>query len=205
MNTLKIPVVAALMLQLCLFSSASYCDDTADNNREADRAMLRQILGEIQDGLNKRDFNIIKPHLDDKIIITFLNAELTKGIAGAEQYMKKIFDGAGAILKGYSTAATVDQPAIFYGNTAVAAGYTIDDFKFTDNLEVKLNTRWSATAQKEGDQWKVIALHFSANVFDNPFLSQAKNSGLYFAIAGLILGILVVLVAAKLRRGKSNA
>jgi len=197
--------VLGLLFQFILFSGAGFADEAQDNNREADRVLLRQMLAEIQDGLNKRDFSAIKPHLDDKVIITFLNAELTKGISGAEAYMNRIFQGAGAVLKGYSTKATVDQPAIFYGDTAVAAGYTIDSFKFTDGLGMDINTRWSTTVLKEGDKWKVIALHFSSNLFDNPLLNKAESSNFYFGIAGLVLGILVILVVSRLTKKKSNA
>jgi len=179
--------------------------NTADDKREQDHAVLRKMLGEIQKGLNNRDFAAIKPYLHENVIITFLNAEMTKGISGAEAYMNKMFEGAGAILKGYSTEPTVDQPAIFYGNVAVAAGHTLDNFKFTDNMGLELNTRWSTTLIKEGDAWKIIALHFSGNMFSNPILTSAKNSALYFGIAGLVLGILVILVMNFLRRGKSRA
>jgi len=167
--------------------------------------MLRKMLADIQDGLNKRDFSLVKPHLDDKVIITFLNAELTKGISGAEAYMNRIFNGAGAVLKDYSTNATVDQPAIFYGDTAVAAGSTVDSFKFADGMGLDLNTRWSTTVIKEGDQWKIVALHFSSNLFDNALLNKAGQTNLYFGIAGLVLGILVILVVGRLTRKKSNA
>jgi len=205
MKTLRKSIIIILLFQLLVYSITSFAEESQEGDHEADRVALRQMLADIQDGLNQRDFSKIKPHLDDKIIITFLNAELTKGISGAEQYMNKIFEGAGAILKGYSTNATVDQPAIFYGNTAVAAGHTIDSFKFSDGLGIDLNTRWSTTVVKEGEKWKIIALHFSANIFNNPFLAQARNSNLYFGIAGLVLGLLVILVVAKLKRKKTNA
>lgn len=185
--------------------SSSDTNSSGDANREQDHAALRKMLADIQKGLNDRDFNAIKPYLHENVIITFLNGEMTKGISGAEGYMKKMFEGAGAILKGYSTTPTVDQAAIFYGNIGVAAGHTLDNFKFTDNMSLELNTRWSTTVIKEDGAWKIISLHFSGNMFNNPILSSAKNSAMYFALAGLVLGILVILVMNFLRRGKSNA
>ena len=203
MKILRSTQITMLLIALCLYSAGSFSADTMDDSRETDRAALRQILAQVEEGINKRDFNIIKPHLAPHVIVTFLNAEMTSGIDGAEKYMNRMFQGADAVLKSYSTKATVDQPAIFYGDTAVAAGYTSDNFSFSDGLGFELHTRWTTTVVKEGDAWKIASLHFSSNMFDNPLLNQARKSNLYYAIAGIVLGILAILVVSWIRRKKS--
>ena len=175
------------------------------NADEADRAILREMLADIEAGINAQDFSKIKDHLHKDVIITFQNAELTKGVDGAEAYMKKMFEGSSAILKSFSTKATVDQPAIFYGNTAVSAGYTNESYHFTDGLGFDLYTRWSTTLLKDNGKWKVIALHFSNNLFDNAILGQANKSNYIYAAGGLVVGIILMLIVSSIFRKKRNA
>ncbi|MGD8568200.1 MAG: nuclear transport factor 2 family protein [Gammaproteobacteria bacterium] len=197
MNLLK--TIISLVLLLVLFVPFS------GSANDADRELMRKILADVEDGINTKDFSKIKDHLHHDVIITFQNAELTKGVSGAEQYMNKIFEGPAAILKSFTTKATVDQPAIFYGNTAVAAGYTNERYEFTDDMGFDLYTRWSATLLKENGQWKVIALHFSNNLFDNAILDKAKQANYIYATIGFIAGLILLWIVFWLTRKKRHA
>ena len=189
-------VVVTLVLGLLSFNSSA---------SEVERQKLRTIMTDVEAGLNANAFAKISQHLHKDVIVTFHNAELAKGIDGVNAYVKKIFDGPAAVLKGYSTKAAVDQPAIFYDDVAVAAGYTNERYDFTDGLGIDLYSRWSATLIKQDDNWKVIALHFSNNLFDNALLSQANQSNKLFAGIGLVSGLIIGFVVVRLMRKKNAA
>ena len=52
-----------------------------------------------------------------------------------------------------------------------------------------MKTRWSATVAKDGDAWKLVNVHFSANAFDNPMLDAAKAYAQKMAIIAGVVGL----------------
>ena len=84
---------------------------------------------------------------------------------------------------------------IYTGTFAVARGSTKERYELADGRSFTLDGRWTATALKDGGQWKVLALHTGTNFLDNPVLGAIERSTLYVAAgagaAGALLGFLV--------------
>jgi hypothetical protein len=178
---------------------------SADDEHAADREALLTILGDIEDALNARNLDGALKHLDPEVIITYQDSTVTQGIDGATEYFDRMMEGAGAIVSEFSTVADVGAPAVFHGDTAIAYGTTTDRYVLARGLEMVLNANWSTTLQKQNGEWKVLALHFSTDLFDNPLLNAASRMNWIFGAGGLVLGLLLMWFLGRSRRRSAGA
>ena len=160
------------------------------DSHQADRQQLRVILNDMKQALNQLDFSQAAKHLDQNGVITYYNAEVTVGHEQAKQYFDRMLNQSNAIVSEYSLTGDVSAPALFYDNTAVAYGTTVEIFKLAKGLEFTLNGHWSATMHKKVGDWKIVNLHFSANLFDNPLLRAANNLQWLIGILAFLAGLL---------------
>jgi ketosteroid isomerase-like protein len=167
----------------------------ADENRDAERAVLRDKLNFIESALNDKAFDRVVPLLDENAVIVFLNGEVTRGIDQARAYFDKTLGSSNPILSDYTTRAAVGAPARFKGNIAIADGSTQDTFVFANGSDMVVDTKWTVTLGKQGEDWKILQLQFSSNLFDNPLVNSAKNNLVMFsavaAVAGIAIGFLI--------------
>lgn len=178
-----------------LLAPAAWAEEDA---HAEDRQALLSILGDIEKALNDRNMGGVTQHLAPNAVITYQDATVTQGINEANDYYTRMMEGAGAIVKEFSTTAEVGAPAIFYGDTAVAFGRNTDTFVLARGLEFTLHGNWSTTLHKIDGQWKVIAIHFSTNLFDNPMLAAATRLKWIMFVGGLLVGIVLMWLAGRL-------
>jgi len=166
-------------------------------DEEQDRETLKNYLSIFEEALNNNEIEKIIPFLDENVVITFVNAEVVTGISEVIEYHKKTLGGSNAILKDYSTKASVSAPARFYQNTVIANGITKDSYTFVNGDVIEMESTWSVTLAKDqtNNKWKIVQLHFSTNAFDNPIMQAINNKltlvGVICAVLGLFLGLLV--------------
>lgn len=195
-----------LPLTICLLLSFVSTPTLAqDDPRAADREALLVILSGIEQALNDRDLSSALEHLDDDIVITYQDATVTHGQDGATEYYNRMMEGAGAIVTDFSTVADVGAPAIFHGDTAVAHGTNVDTYVLARGLEFTLNANWSSTMQKKDGEWKVVALHFSSDLFDNPLLNNSRRMNRIVGVGGVLVGVLLMWVIGRVRRKSAAA
>lgn len=171
--------------------------------RVEDRQALRVLLEGMESGINKMDIEALLKLAQPEVVITWQNAEVSRGHEQVRAYYQRMIKGVGGmpIVRKLSTKATLGGPAVFYGDTAVAYGTTVDRFDLTDGLEFTLNANWSTTVTKNTEgQWKVAALHFSTNLFDNSLLSTAKRVAWYAAGGAFVLGVILTWLLIRMRR-----
>lgn len=192
---LVVRLACALILCALAFPSAAQDDPHA-----ADRTALKAMLADIEKALNQQNIQAALKHLHADVIITYYNAEVTQGHDEAVAYFNRMMEGAGAIVKEHSTKAEVGAPAVFVGDTAVAYGTTTESYKLAAGLEFTLQGNWSTTVQKQDGQWRVRAIHFSTNLFDNPLLNNAQRMGWWTAGGGFVAGLVVMWMLGKVRR-----
>ena len=191
-------IMKKLLVILSLIFVANVQADT-DLHTE-DRKALRIILADMVVALNAHDFDLATKHLDPKGVITYYNAEVTVGHEQGRKYFNRMLKETNALVKEYSLKGDVSAPAIFYGNTAIAYGITEEHFKLTDGLEFTLNGHWTATMNKTNGIWKIVNLHFSANLFDNPLLNIAERLQWIIGIIAFVAGLILMFVFIKLTR-----
>jgi len=187
----------AVFLFLFLAPVASLAQD---DSHAADREALLVILSGIEGALNARDMTGALKYLDDDIIVTYHDATVTQGPDAAMEYYNRMMEGSAAVVTEFNTVASVGAPAVFHGNTATAFGTTVDKYVLAAGLELDLNANWSMTAQKKDGDWKVIALHFSTNLFDNQLLNSANSMNKVMGAGGVVVGVLLMLIVGRVRR-----
>jgi len=179
----------------------------AEDQHNADRNQLKQLLADVEKAINQADIKQLSTHLHDNVIVTFLDAEVARGIPAVQHYFNKTISGSNAILANYQTRASISAPAILFGNTAIAQGSAQDKFTLNTGHIIAVDTLWSATLLKQDETWKIIQLHFSSNLFDNALLASAqKNMMLFAAIAaiiGIFTGIIILFLFRKISTKKS--
>jgi hypothetical protein len=170
------------------------------SDRVEDRQQLRVLLDAMEAGISNLDIDALLKLTQPTVVITWQNAEVSRGRDQVLAYYNRMIKGGAPIVRKFSTKATLGGPAVFYGDSAVAYGTTVDRYELAEGLDFTLNANWSTTIVKVDGQWKVAALHFSTNLFDNALLSAAKRLTWYAAGASLLLGIGLAWVVVRVRR-----
>ncbi len=166
---------------------------------------LRAFRQRVVKAINNNDVDSLLTHLSDDVVVTWQNAETSRGHKGVREYYDRMMHGPDPIVKTISSNPVPDQLTQLFGDTGLAHGKSDDHFVLTDGREFTIGTVWSAAVAKQDGDWKIASFHASTNMFDNPILWQAVRqtamvSGLSALAIGAALGGLVTWL---LRRGKA--
>ena len=165
----------------------------AQDSHQEDRAALRNILVEVERGINDQDIERILSQMDPACTVTWWNAEISRGHDEIRAYYKRMVKDDGRLINKYTTQAKVSAPARFVGSSgdvAVADGSMEDEFFPVIRGSFKLSSRWTTTLVKSGGQWKIVNLHLSSNVFTNSLISELTRGLWYAGGGGLLVGAL---------------
>ena len=159
---------------------------------------LRSLMKEILESYNKGDLDKLIAAFDDEVVVTWQNGKVNKGPKEVKAYFEEMTKGPKRVVEKSTINPVPDELSILYndGKTAVAWGNSKDHYLLTDGTEFDQDTRWSATVVKKDGKWKVVSVHISVNIFDNPVLHLAiKKTAIWVgSIAGgggLLVGLIV--------------
>lgn len=157
---------------------------------------LRAVRDGLLAGMNKGDIEAQLAYLHTNVVVTWHNAEASRGHEGVRKYLDRMLKGSNKVVEKFSADVTVDELSILYGgDTAIAFGSAQEHFTLAGGRQFDFTGRWSATLVKEGGKWLIANLHTSDNIFDNPLLNAAKRmlvwAGIGAGIAGLLIGWLL--------------
>jgi ketosteroid isomerase-like protein len=175
----------------------------------ADTESIHNELRALRDGLVKatNDANIdaLLTYLHPNVVVTWQNAEVSRGQAGVRDYLTRMTSGPNRVVRRFQTSPTVDELTILYGgDTGIAFGTSHDRFELTDGMNFDLDGRWSATMVKENGRWLVASFHASSNLFDNAVLRLASRATMWTGMGGLAVGVLLTLVGAVIVRRRQR-
>ena len=191
--------VAALVAAICLLVGFSWAQQP--DPRAEDRKQLRAMLAEFEAAINAQSIDRMVAEMDDDVTVIWLNAEVSRGKDDVRAYYGRMVGHEKAILNKYLTKATVGAPAKFYGDVAIAEGSTADEFYPIACGFFTLDSRWSTTVVKNpAGEWKIVLLHLSSNVFNNPLLDEVKANIVKGAVGGFVAGLMLMYVVMRLRR-----
>ena len=196
-----IGVFCFVSLTLILAAGASaQAPQTAE--RAKDHDVLRALLVRGAEALNKRNFDAVAPSLHPAFTIITADNQKHVGLDAFKKYYLGLFDGPNAVLSKFETRVAVDDETRFIdADTGVVYGTSQETYQFKDGDVRTMQTRWSAVTKKEAGDWKLVNVHFSANVLDNPVLDATKSFSKKLAAGGAVIGLVVgVLLMALLRR-----
>jgi ketosteroid isomerase-like protein len=189
-------VFSVLLTIMSLMFNAAFADT------EQDHEMLRNLRTQATAALNTNNFSQIEPLLSRNFTITTVDNHKFTNLEEFKNYWQSLFDGKNAILKSIQIDPKADALTEFLSpDIGIVYGTSDDTYHFTDGDSRKMATRWTAVVKRETDGWKLVALHFSANLMDNPVLAAAKTCAYWYAAAGVITGcILGILIMLGMRR-----
>lgn len=201
------PVRLALSIGVVVFSLAPTiaAAQTAQAAQPEDpaHAELRALRDDMVDAVAKRDTPRLLSHLHPNVVVTWQNAEVSRGHAGVRAYLDRMLQGDNRIVDQFTTQPTVDELTILYGGDAgIAFGSSADHFQLHNGPAFDLASRWTATLVKDEGVWKVAAFHASTNLFDNPVTQAARRYLIWTGVGALIVGLVIGAIIMRLMRGK---
>lgn len=163
-------------------------------------AELRALRDGLIKAVNGNDLKALLSLLDDDVIVTWQNGEVSRKPAKVEEYYNRMMKGDKRIVEQLKINPEVAELTHLYGDTGVSFGTSKDHFILTNGMDFEVETRWSATAVKKNGKWLIANFHASTNMFDNPLLNIAKKTAFWAAGIAGVVGLVVGLVVAKLTR-----
>jgi ketosteroid isomerase-like protein len=185
--------IAALLLLLAVALPAP---SQAQSKDEATHNQLRALRDGLLAAIKKGDIDAQLAHLHPNVVVTWQNAEISRGHDGIRAYLNRTLQGSAKVVESYSTEVNVDELTILYGgDTGISFGSALDRFKLSNGSTLEIPSRWSATLVNEGGKWLIASVHSSTNLFENPLLAAAKRwayvAGGVTLVAGVVIGFLL--------------
>jgi ketosteroid isomerase-like protein len=170
--------------------------------RKQDHDALRALLVKSAQALNARNLDSMAGALHPGFTVITVDNQKIVGLDAFKKYYASLFDGPNAVLTKLDAKPVADELTRFVDDTTgLVYGVSDDAYVFKDGETRTMKTRWSAVVAKDGDAWKLVNVHFSANAFDNPMLDAAKAYVQKIAIIAGVVGLVVgALLMALLRR-----
>jgi len=182
-------LAVSLFLLLCLpLLAQSQAPTTEDPAHNELRAVRDGVLAAIRKGDIEAELQFLHPN----VVVTWQNAEVSRGREGVRAYLNRMLNGPNKVVDRYSADLDVDELSILYGgDTAISWGKSHEHIGMTNGRNLDYPGRWSATLVKEGNQWLIANLHVSTNIFANPLLEITKK--VFFTAGGIAIVVALAL------------
>ena len=191
----------------CLVLLINWCTPLVHADQyDADRHQMKIMLEDIRTKLNHPEqLSALAPYFDDNAIITFYDARTVIGPKGLLKYMDTMVTGSHPVLKSYKVFGSEITPATVYANnTATAYGWIQNRFDFVNGESITVDGHWTTSLIKLNNQWKIVTLQFTSNLFDNPLINTMEHKLIYFIVIGLIGGIVLSFIVRHLVARRSG-
>jgi ketosteroid isomerase-like protein len=195
-------VAVAVVIAICVVTGTAGAQQP--DPRGDDRKRLRAMLAEFEAAINAQSIERMVAQMDDNVTVIWLNAEVSRGKDEVKAYYGRMVGHDKAILKKYLTKATLGAPAKFYGDIAIPDGAAADEFYPIARGFFTLDSRWSSTMVKNAGEWKIVSLHLSSNVFNNPLLDEIKADIVKAAVVGFVVGLVLMYLIMWLMRRRAR-
>lgn len=181
---------------ILIFSGITgFCAGTSVSSTEEGTGIhdaLRMLKGDLVEAVNRRDIEGVVSHLHPNVVITWQNAEVSRGQEGVRAYLKRLTGGPTPFVRNFKTKVSVDELTSLFGDTTgIAFGKSQDEFDLATGRKFIVDGRWTATLIQVNGKWLIASFHASTNLFDNPLLAMAKRLAAWGAGAALALGLIL--------------
>ena len=154
---------------------------------EADHEQLRQLLITVQEAVNKDQLDTLEAYLHEDYVITVMNQEVVTKEWTLTQLFNEWFKKPDAIIKSLKISPVASiETNIYDGRFGVCYGTSIDSYELADGRSFEFNSKWTATMLKEGDQWKLLALHVGVDPIENTLIDGYRSA---FGFGGVLIEI----------------
>ena len=192
-----------IALALMLFApSLLFAQDQQLAQENPAHQELRQLRDGLLAAMNKGDLDATLAFLDTNCVITWHNAEVSRGRDGVRAYFNRVMTGPNKIVESFHCDINVDEKTILRdGDTmGICFGSSDEHFKLATGKDLDVKGRWTATLIKENGHWLVASLHASTNLFDNVMLDLAKKTAFIAAVICLVAGLIVGWLLGRCRK-----
>jgi ketosteroid isomerase-like protein len=195
---------------LFLFSGFATAQDKKDDKKPEEKKKdeaaehpehkeLRAVKIAMEDAFNKKDIDGLLKHVHKNAVVTWQNAEVSRGHKGIKEYYDRMLTGDTSVLSKVEAKPELEELSILYGEpptTAIAYGKLKDEYKLRDGTLIKMDSRFSATLVKEEGKWLIVNFHGSTNVFGNAVMDTAIKKTMWMTagavgLAALLIGLII--------------
>ena len=178
--------------------------------READHEALRGLRQKAIDAFNRLDLDTLASCLAREFVFTTIDGTVLTSKEGMKSYYDSMFEAENAPLASINIEPEASILTRFIdGNTGLNYGTAKEMYTLSDGNVVTLQSNWTATVVKEGEEWKISAIQIGVNILENPILAKVKSAGKLTAVlaglAGLVGGFLISFVVRRKNRGSEIA
>lgn len=156
---------------------------------------LRAVKARLVDAVNKKDSKALIAELSPNVAFTAINNDTVIGVEKVKAYYDKMMSGSASFMNDFSITAEADDVSRLYASDTIAIATGKSDAKLDlrggSQMKYTVPLRWTATLERTTGQWKLAAIHFSADLSDNPYLSALSTFWKWVAaaIGAIALGI----------------
>ena len=182
--------LAAAALVLTFSGATRAADPPPLPDREADHAALRVLLAEATKAFNSQDLEKLFSFFAKEFVFTAVDQTAITDLASAKRHYDRMLRQPDSKITSVTVEPSADVLTRFTGE---ASGYCYGKTRDTYTVrstgrKVVVDGRWTAVVVKEGDRWKVAALHTGVNFIDNPVLAYQSLSFLGKLMLGAGIG-----------------
>lgn len=188
----QIFLVLALLLNISVVIAQDGVKPPAEDQATHDE--LIALRERIEKAYLARDVDGVLANLSDNVVVTWQNAEVSRGHDGIRKFYDVMMNGPDSVVVDLKSTLKVDELSRLDldRQMAVAVGSLDDDFTLRDGKAFKLASRWTATLVKKDDAWKITAFHVSTNMMDNGVLRlTVEKNRLYVGGIAAAIGIII--------------
>lgn len=191
-----IPIYTLICLAFLTLVSPVLAQDEAVHDEI--RAMRDRAIA----AFDARDVDALFAELDDRVLFTAMNNETVAGKEALTAYYARMMGGTTGLVSDLQVQFETDDLAtLLAGNqAAVATGSVVAAFKMRGGQNFSVPLRWTAALSRDSGSWKIVALHFSANIFDNPIDTALRKYLWLILVAAGAVGLVAGLVLRRRRR-----
>lgn len=208
------PLVLSFFMSLIMSSAQALETPTtpasdANQVHKKDHEDLTKLRETTEKAINERNFDLLKPYLvQNNLTVITVDGQKFSSLDAFRDYWTKLFENKTYGLDRIEVKPVADGPTEFLCDTVgVCHGTSNDSYVFKSGETKIMPERWTAVCVKDGGDWKVSRIIFSANILDNPVVSAAKDELQKFILisagAGLVIGIAIGALGASMSRKKA--
>ena len=174
---MKTAPIRGILFLACMLTANLAVAQTAGaqasgDGREADHAALRALMADVTRAINAQDMNALAARMAERFSFTTADQQILKDIPSVRAYLDRMVNSEDSPLSGYSIAPSPEAPTVFLDDKTGCCCGVSDDIYIVRKGERKIHvkSRWTATVVKQGEQWKVAAVHVGVDFLENPVL-----------------------------------
>jgi len=188
--------VSAVLLMFFILLPGGGSAQDGDAERNDDHAALRELASSITKAINEKDLDKLVSYLATPFVYTASDQTAIISREKFETFYDDLFTVPEAPLKDLHVSVQASSETAFLSDTVgTCHGTAVENYTLTNGDKVSLDARWTATVVKEGDVWKLAAVHVGVNFLENAVLDAVKDRlprlSIISAIAGLVIGLVI--------------